>query len=49
MNTEVPEPLSNLVMECIRNNPLKRPEDMQELARRLEVFEYSARRRAAVA
>ncbi len=49
INPEVPEPLSNVVMECIRNNPLKRPEDMQELARRLEVIEYSARRRAAVA
>jgi serine/threonine-protein kinase len=45
---EVPEQLSNLVMECIRTNPSKRPE-MAELVRRLEVLEFSARRRAAVA
>jgi serine/threonine-protein kinase len=49
INRNVPEQLSNLVMECIRNSPAKRPEDMQELARRLEVIQYSARRRAAVA
>jgi hypothetical protein len=35
-------------MECIRTNPSKRPE-MAELVRRLEVLEFSARRRAAVA
>jgi len=45
---EVPEQLSNLVMECIRTNPSKRPE-LAELVRRLEVLEFSARRRAAVA
>ena len=45
---EVPEQLSNLVMECIRTNPSKRPE-LTDLIRRLEVLEFSARRRAAVA
>lgn len=37
----VPEPLSNLVMECIRSNPQKRPEDMNELRRRLEIIRYA--------
>lgn len=37
INPMVPEPLSNLVMECIRTNPAKRPADMPELLRRLEV------------
>lgn len=46
----VPEPLSNLIMECIRTNPAKRPADMSELARRLEVVAYAiAQRGAAVA
>jgi eukaryotic-like serine/threonine-protein kinase len=44
----VPEPLSNLVMECVRTNPERRPADMRELARRLEIVEFAARR-AAVA
>src|SRR5882672_9222489 len=45
---EVPEQLSNLVLECIRTNPTKRPE-LTDVIRRLEVLEFSARRRAAVA
>lgn len=45
---EVPEQISNLVMECVRTNPAQRPE-MGELIRRLEVLEFSAKRRAAVA
>ena len=45
---EVPEQLSNLVMECIRTSPSKRPE-IADVIRRLEVLEFSARRRAAVA
>ncbi|HEX2970786.1 MAG TPA: serine/threonine-protein kinase [Tepidisphaeraceae bacterium] len=50
LNAAVPEPLSNLVMECIRTNPLRRPTDMVELARRLEIVQHvAARRSAAVA
>ncbi|HEX2972496.1 MAG TPA: serine/threonine-protein kinase, partial [Tepidisphaeraceae bacterium] len=50
LNSAVPEPLSNLVMECIRTNPLRRPTDMVELARRLEIVQHvAARRSAAVA
>jgi len=45
---EVPEQLSNLVMECIRTNPAKRPEIL-DVIRRLEVLEFVGRRRAAVA
>ena len=36
LNPLVPENLSNIVMECVRTNPAKRPGDMGELARRLE-------------
>jgi serine/threonine protein kinase len=45
---EVPEQISNLVMECVRTNPTKRPE-ISDLIRRLEVLEFAARRKAAVA
>jgi serine/threonine-protein kinase len=49
LNKNIAEPLSNLVMECIRTNPAKRPENMHELVRRLEVVEHAVARRAAVA
>jgi serine/threonine protein kinase len=49
INPMVPEPLSNLVMECIRTNPMKRPADMLELQRRLEIMKHAAARRNAVA
>jgi serine/threonine-protein kinase len=40
VNPRVPEPLSNLVMECVRVNPLKRPKSMAEIARRLEIIRH---------
>jgi eukaryotic-like serine/threonine-protein kinase len=40
LNPLVPETLSNLVMECVRTNPAKRPGDMGELARKLEIIEF---------
>jgi len=43
-NKLVPETLSNLVMECVRTNPQKRPADMIELARRLEIILHVMRR-----
>ena len=43
-NKLVPETLSNLVMECVRTNPQKRPADMVELARRLEIILHVMRR-----
>jgi serine/threonine protein kinase len=47
LNGEVPETLSNLIMECIRTNPLKRPEAMGEVTRRLEVIRHSLSRRVS--
>jgi len=49
INPIVPKPLSNLVMECIRTNPMKRPADMLELQRRLEIMQHVAARKTAVA
>lgn len=40
LNPLIPEQLSNLVMECVRTNPAKRPGDMADLARKLEVIEF---------
>ncbi len=40
LNPRVPEPLSNLVMECVRVNPVKRPKGMGEIARRLEIVRH---------
>ena len=40
LNPSVPEQLSNLVMECVRINPAKRPE-MNEVARRLDIIEHA--------
>jgi len=47
LNASVPEPLSNLAMECVRTNPAKRPATMADVARRLEVMHHSLMRRAA--
>lgn len=43
VNPMVPEALSNLVMECVRLNPAKRPE-MADVVRRLEIIEHAIRR-----
>lgn len=40
LNPQIPEGLSNFVMECVRLNPAKRPADMNEVATRLELFEH---------
>lgn len=39
-NPTIPEPLSNLVMECVRSNMLKRPESMAVVQRRLEIIHH---------
>jgi len=44
LNPEVPLPLSNLVMECVRTNPAKRPADAKDLSRRLELMGISLAR-----
>lgn len=46
INPLIPETLSNLVMECVRTNPAKRPEDMAECIRRLEIIEHTLHRDA---
>jgi len=46
LNPLVPENLSNIVMECVRTNTLKRPGDMGELGRRLEAVRHTLRRSA---
>jgi serine/threonine-protein kinase len=46
LNPRVPEQLSNLVMDCCRTNPAKRPADMSDLARRLEIVEHAILRDA---
>jgi serine/threonine protein kinase len=46
LNPRVPESLSNMVMECVKTNPLKRPADMKEVARRLEIIRHSMKRQA---
>jgi serine/threonine protein kinase len=45
INPAVPENLSSLVMECVRTNPAKRPPDMHELTRRLEIIRHVMARR----
>ncbi|HZN63839.1 MAG TPA: serine/threonine-protein kinase [Tepidisphaeraceae bacterium] len=48
-NRLVPEQLSNLVMECVRTSPAKRPADMTELSRRLEIILHVMRKQQAQA
>ena len=40
LNPRVPEPLSNMVMACVRTVAAKRPGDIGEIARRLEVMHH---------
>lgn len=44
INPIVPESLSSFVMECVRINPKKRPADMGEVARRLEIIQHGIER-----
>lgn len=48
LNPRCPEPLSNLVMECVRVRVDKRPE-MADVERRLEIILYSLQKAAAAA
>ena len=47
LNPNVPAALSNLTMECIHMNPLKRPEGMTDVGRRLETIRHAAAKRSA--
>lgn len=49
LNPTVSEPLSNLVMDCVKTNPAKRPADMEDVGRRLEIIHFSMNRPAATA
>jgi eukaryotic-like serine/threonine-protein kinase len=49
VNPRIPEPLSRLVMDCVRTNPLKRPADFTEVLRRLEVMHYALTRESVAA
>jgi serine/threonine-protein kinase len=40
-NRNCPEPLGNLVMECVRTSPVKRPKNMNEVASRLETVRHA--------
>jgi serine/threonine-protein kinase len=44
LNPLVPQTLSNFVMECVRINPRKRPADMGEVVRRLEIINHGIER-----
>jgi serine/threonine-protein kinase len=46
LNPLVPEALSNFVMECVRTNPAKRPDDMTEVLNRLEIIAHAVARTA---
>ena len=41
IDKSVPEPLSNLVMECVKTSPVKRPKNMNEVVSRLEVIRHA--------
>lgn len=49
LNALVPESLSNFVMECVRINPKKRPANMGEVVRRLEIIQHVIQRDAGQA
>jgi serine/threonine-protein kinase len=49
LKPRVPENLSNLVMECAKLKPERRPADMAEVARRLEVVRFGMARAHRVA
>lgn len=40
LNPVIPEGLSNFVMECVRLNPGKRPGSMDEVIKRLDLFQH---------
>ncbi len=48
INSSVPQNLSNLVMECVRTTPAKRPANTEELCRRLDVIRHTLRIRRGV-
>jgi serine/threonine-protein kinase len=47
LNPRVPESLSNLVMECVKTNAAKRPADLKEVGRRLEIIRHAMKKQSA--
>lgn len=47
LNPQIPEGLSNFVMECVRLNPAKRPANMDDVIQRLNLFEHFMAQREA--
>lgn len=47
INPMVPEALSNFTMECVRINPKKRPANMGEVVRRLDIINHVIQRDSA--
>jgi len=47
LNAQVPEPLSNLVMECVRTNATKRPQGMRDIILRLEIVRHVLRKKSS--
>jgi serine/threonine protein kinase len=45
LNPLVPDQLSNLVMECVRTNPAKRPQGMRDVILRLEIIQHVLKKR----
>lgn len=45
LNPLVPEQLSNLVMECVRTNPAKRPQGLRDVILRLEIIQHVLKKR----
>jgi hypothetical protein len=43
LNPKVPQSLSDLVMECVRASPAKRPQ-MQDVTHRLEIIQFTLQR-----
>lgn len=47
LNPLLPDTISNFTMECTRTNPAKRPADMAEVIRRLEIIQHTVQKQAA--
>jgi serine/threonine-protein kinase len=47
LNGGIPEALSDLVMDCVRTSPSKRPDSLAVVARKLEVIQHRLRREAS--
>jgi eukaryotic-like serine/threonine-protein kinase len=49
LNPKVPRNLSGLVMDCVQTTPARRPADMAELCKRLEIIQYTLTQKTPIA